>query len=796
MSVLILLCASFALGVGIGNLLPTPSAVALPAVLSSLGLALVALRRGRSVGISLTAAALISGWIRAPSPAPTQDPGDPCERAVEGTIIVPPEAVESGIRTVLELHEQTRCLRGAGLKPFKRAHGRLYLYLPTDAATKHLGRGDRLLVRGRLVSLQRPHNPGIARGHDSSLFRMTLRNSDAAVRLDTGFGLRHPFDERRAEIAAFVDSTLDSPENAAAKALLLGETADLPFAVRRHFRRAGCAHLLAVSGLHLAIAAFLSFFLARTVLLRTPSAARGDPGRLAAIAALLPTVCFTLITGAEIPVIRACIMTAAALLARFLQRPQGSIEAFFLAAAAILCASPEAASEAGFQLSFAAVGGFFFVFAHKEQTDFQTPPEPGTIRRLLASVGCLFRASIAASAATAPIGLHHFGSISWVAPLSNLFAVPLTSLILMPILLASAMLESIFPSAAAVLLRIAGPILSALDRALSLIAAGPCTLESPGVFATAAVWIIAVALLFAAAKRIRIRTTVCCCIAAVGIPLLADAPPLTPDRLTVHFFDVGQGDAALISTPKGRHLLVDGGPAFRSRIDAGERIVVPALRALGATDLEIVLATHPDSDHIGGLATVIQSVSVRQLFDNGQGTLKNTPLYQKMLRAAEAEGISISRTPTICGPHKLDGVRFEVLHPCDEPTGYDKTADTNDNSLVLRITYGRVSLLMLGDVGASVEERLAKSGRLSNIDVLKLSHHGSRSATGVQLLDTAQPAAAIISVGRHNRFGMPHPSVLKRLSDRNIRVRRTDREGAIVLRTDGRVIELSNIFGR
>ena len=167
------------------------------------------------------------------------------------------------------------------------------------------------------------------------------------------------------------------------------------------------------------------------------------------------------------------------------------------------------------------------------------------------------------------------------------------------------------------------------------------------------------------------------------------------------------------------------------------------------------------------------------------------PLYRNLMTAAARRSVPVLRTPAVCGAHAFDGAVFTVLHPCDWNNGFNVSASTNDNSLVLLIQYKETHFLLLGDAGADVESMLADRELLRSVDIVKLSHHGSNTATSARLLETVRPAAAMVSAGRYNRFGMPHRAVLSRLFARGILVRRTDLSGAIRVVTDGQVIEWS-----
>lgn len=793
MSPILLLSICFSAGIGLGLSFPVPLAHGACAAVACAGLIIVALAARRRAGLCLMTTALILGWIRVPVTTAPRDSGAPCVRVVEGRAAEPPVALEEGFRAVMEITGKTACSDGAEIGDMVPARGTLYLRL--SEKPKNLRRGDRVRVRGRISPIRSSRNPGAPHFQNNApVFAATLSAPSLLVKTGvSSFYIRSLFDEKRAALSAFLDAALDPSVAAVAKALALGETTALDFETKNHFRRAGCAHLLAVSGLHLGLAAALIFIGLRRALLFTPLAAKTDTGRIAAFFAVFPTVAFTLITGCRTPQIRACVMACAALFARVQKRPQGSVEALFAAAVAVLCVSPSSLKEAGFQLSFAAAAGFLFVFSRREKENAQSPDKDnGRLQKIYLAFARLLRATLAASAVSWPLTLLHFGSVSWISPLTNLIAVPLVSFFLLPLLFLTLLVESISPSAAAWMLRPAAGTIEALCGFLKWVSNFPCTLESPGFFASAAVVGCSVAIFFALCFLLRKRTAALACIALIFFAALADSPKIAPGKLTVHFLDVGQGDSALITSPKGRHILMDGGPAGRGGFDAGERIVVPALRALGVSSIHIVAAGHPDSDHIGGLKAVLEAFDVKQLFDNGQGRLgKNSRIYPELIRAAKNRGIPIMRPPTICGVHEFDGATFEIISPCEHPGGFDPSASTNDNSLVMLLRYKDVSLLLLGDISKATETKLVEQGRIPKVDVIKSAHHGSKTSTGAVLLDAAAPAFDVISAGAYNRFGMPHLSVLKRLSERHIRTLRTDKKGTILFRTDGRLIEIS-----
>jgi competence protein ComEC len=266
-------------------------------------------------------------------------------------------------------------------------------------------------------------------------------------------------------------------------------------------------------------------------------------------------------------------------------------------------------------------------------------------------------------------------------------------------------------------------------------------------------------------------------------------PPAGALRVTV--LDVGQGDAALIDLPDGSAMLVDGGGFVGSPVDTGARVILPFLRARRRSRVDVVVLSHPHPDHFGGLASTLPAIEVGELWDSGQGEDQGAgPTYAGLLAGARARGVSVRRPTTLCGPaRQIGGATVEVLAPC--PT-YAPDAGANDNSLVVRITYGGRSALLVGDAEHAEEALLVRLGALRiQADFLKVGHHGSRTSTSPAFLAAVSPSFATISSGVRNRFGHPHPVALATLEARGVAIARTDRGGEIVLETDGEAIRTS-----
>jgi competence protein ComEC len=469
-----------------------------------------------------------------------------------------------------------------------------------------------------------------------------------------------------------------------------------------------------------------------------PAATLRLPARkAAALAAIVGALGYTLLAGFGVPAQRTFYMVTVVALALWTGRISSPVRTLALALAAVVAADPWAPLAPGLWLSFGAVALIFYV-AVKESR-----------------VAQWVHVQWAITIGLAPATLLLFGQLSLAGPLANAVAIPLVSVVVTPL----ALLAVVFPVEA--MLQLAAWLVEWLLKFLEWCAALPGALwqqHVPPVWAVAAA--MAGGLWLLAPRGVPWR--------ACGLALMAPAFVLVPPapaagEAWISTLDVGQGLAVVVRTAN-RTLLYDAGPTYGPEADSGGRIVVPLLRGAGIRELDLVVLTHEDIDHLGGALTVLETFEVRALASSlPAGHALNTlaPMAARCAAGTRWE---------------WDGVRFEFLHP--QP-GWEGSR-RNNQSCVLRVEAGGASMLLTGDI-----ERLAEGAltdRDVKSDVMLVPHHGSRTSSSAEFIAAVAPRWAIVPAGYRNRFGHPVREVMERYRSAGVQVMRTDLDGAVEVR--------------
>ncbi len=549
-----------------------------------------------------------------------------------------------------------------------------------------------------------------------------------------------------------------------ARALLLADMHQIDAELRKRWARSGLVHLLSVSGVHVAIIA--------SALLLVGSAARLSQ-RHATLIALTVTAVYVVILGLPPPAVRAGIMFACALIARMRQRPASEWSVLTLGALLPVLVDPAAPLDLGWQLSVLGVVALAASGRLTRRLRWQGGGWRGGLRRELL-------ASTVASTASAPLIAWFFGTISLIAPAANLIAAPLVT-VLQPTLFLALVCSPMLPLARFIA-GAAHPVLALLDR-IAAEASRPAWAAhdlSPTLEQAVLSGIVVLALLVAMVLREPAQPLLLAALSGTLLVWHGLLPSRGSGYLELHMLDVGQGDAMALRTPHGRWIVIDagGGPPG---VDHGRRTVLPHIRRLGGP-VEAFILSHPHLDHVGGAPAVIGAARPARYLDGAFAGA--TQAYHASLDSAAARAVHWQRVRP-GDTTRIDGVLLRFLAPDSSWTAH--LDDANLASTVVRIEYGAVRMLFVGDAERPEEEWLLQHTPVDRLraDVLKVGHHGSRTSSGGAFLDAVAPRLALISVGRGNSYGHPSAEVLDEFSRRRIPVLRTDVVGTTVVFTDG-----------
>ena len=599
----------------------------------------------------------------------------------------------------------------------------------------------------------------------------------------------------RRSMSESLKKALPEPQCSLVLAMLLGERGTISTEVREDFSRAGTSHLLAISGVHVSIVAGLAMSAGAWVF------GRKRPTYF--LLALTAIWLYVLISGMRPSAIRAATMGSLWLYADWIGRQRSTFTALAFVAAAMLAFTPRLLSDVGFQLSFAAMAGLVFltpIFQNQGRKIFGGTD--GEVSSAANFVIASFSVTLGAVLATLPLITYYFGFISLMSLPATFFTLPAVPGIIISSTLAG-FTGILAPAVAAILGWCSWLFANYVLKVVELFAMIPFAsveidVDTPEVCIyysalIAMLWLpqnrdylkgLAPAMkdrLLGMPKTIRTIPAKWIIIPLLVVTILIWTATITAsdNRLHAYVLDIGQGDSILIQK-KNQQILIDGGPGSKEVIsELGSKM------PFWDRTIELLVLTHPDSDHITGLIEVLQRYKVQKVLTSGQE--HDSDLYREWRKLIEEK--EVERIIAVAGQEVImdGGLSLEILHPNGNMVEKGIT-DLNSNSVVMRLEYDKFSLLLTGDIGVEAEEFILDRNCKLKSTVLKVAHHGSDTSTSPEFLAQVRPMFAAISAGVDNKFGHPKEEVVKRLEesvgDDGVYV--TAEDGTIEFVTDGK----------
>ncbi|MBN4064738.1 DNA internalization-related competence protein ComEC/Rec2 [Dehalococcoides mccartyi] len=796
-----LLKASIAFTVGVAierAISTTPSFQEIVLALIAVTLVLIAAKFSRRhVTTAVLLALLVLGTVRAVTgtESPALVPWDALPRneqrvTLEGQMLSDPAPSKDRVRLRLQIVSNDNSIPDYQIDVYT---DRLHDVANVERRSTDFRYGDSYSVSGRFI-LTPSREDVVAIISTSSVDLISTGNGGTIRSSIAGF---------RSEISHLLTDALDSKSGGLAAALLVGDRTKLHPETITSFRASGLSHVLAISGLHIAMIGGIIMAISVWII--------GRQRQLYLIAPGLSIWIYAALAGLTPSVTRAAIMFTVYLLARLLGRQRSVLPPLALAATIMLAIDPEILRSISFQLSFAAVLGIALFSARMASGASDRIQNsvllPNFLKRPLTGIVYGSSVSLAATIATAPLVAFHFGQIPiWGIP-ATLLIVPV-----LPLFIGGSVLVAIAGSVLGQPLAIAGLIPHAVGNYMSFIAAlferipfGP--VDADGWSIPLIIGWYGIAIFLVNRRKLlgqirgwsnsltlslnsrsngvtnhrsnnnRVKYTVASIWAITAISLVGVvlSNPESND-LTVTFFETNRGDMIYVETPSGTRLLIDGGDNPDLAVRNLESVLPPLDRRI-----DVILSTHPDADHLGTLQQIVEQFEIGTIIDSG--VVHDSDIYESWTGLiARLDNVITAQPGMVIALD--DEITMTVLQ-----TGcvVVECSNFNDKGVVARLDFKDVSFLLTGDLTSGGEIDLLQTGKPVKSTVLKVGHHGSRTSTTEQFLEEVDPALAIVTTGIKNQFGHPHEDVINRLTDQlspeTVYVTRDS--GTITVTTDG-----------
>jgi competence protein ComEC len=669
------------------------------------------------------------------------------------------------------------------------------------------------------------------------------------LRREIGNPLRLRLERFRDLIRKNIMDSAPETEGNIIQAMILGNQKEIPKEVMEKFNRTGTTHIIAISGFNIGIVAIFSLFVIRLFLKSSEYLLlRWNLVLISTLFSILVVILYTFIAGSGISVIRASIMVVLFMTAILINRERDLYNILALAALFILIVSPYSLFDVSFQLSFVAVASLLFLTPRLVNLLPRAPASVSTgltrkewflsnLKKALRTVSLFFFASLSATLGTLPLILFYFNRLSLVTFLANMIAVPILGVIAIPFCLLIVIAVLISPWLADIVIQISVLLVRISLYLIETLASLPWASVFVSTPTLLEIFVFYLLLMLAGFWLDRLRNQdkivkywktvflfkvipVLLLLFFIVDGMYIYLKGVQAEKLILTAVDVGQGSAILVRLPGGKRMLVDGGGFFDDSFDIGKYVLAPFLWHERISRIDIVVLTHPHPDHLQGLLFVLENFHVGEVWTNGEGS--ESPLYLSFLQIIRDRGIVIrvmsDRTPEM----NISGVSVRILNPQGTSTdplaaessltqGNNQTGELvdlslpslpvkngssfsdaiNERSLVVKLSFGRRTFLLSGDISENTEARLVRSAFDLRSDVLFVPHHGASRSSTMPFLEKVRPQMAVISCGFDNVFHFPHPETIRRFERMQSRIYRTDWNGAVTIVTNGNDLQTS-----
>jgi competence protein ComEC len=634
--------------------------------------------------------------------------------------------------------------------------------------------GDTLSFSGTIIPISEKRNPN---QFDYQRF-LADKNIYAQIRLDELVSIKKnkrisTWSWWQNQASRIIEQNFGELTQPLAKALLLGFKQDLDQETMLAFSRTGLSHIMAVSGLH------VGFIIAPFWIL-LPFIKSKKYGRVIGLVTLILVLFFYAgITGFTASVMRASVTAIFLTVGKLFNKSPNSINLTAAAAIILLIINPQDLFSIGFQLSFSAV---FIILLILPILQFWMPY---WVRlKWYAKPLMVIIVSIVVQLGLYPLQVYYFGEVSVISPISNALFVPLLGL-LIPLAIVGTLITPIINKLGLWLSLPLDTFLGWMHNYVTIATTWDWSwynVDSHSLLIFP-LWLFLI-FVFSSYRipELRWKTIVLSCGLLIIVQIQSIRNELIFTPLSITYFDVGQGDAALIQTPNGANVLIDAG-VWSPGYNSGKSIILPHLESAGIDRLDAIILSHPHADHIGGILDLIHGIPIDAIYNSGFEYESN--LYRNYLLQAANYDIPVISAKAGDILNIDESVLFLILGP----EGGRFNEDPNQHSVVVEVIYGETEFLFTGDAGESQEMRILENySDMIDTDVLKIGHHGSRTSSGVDLMEITIPELSVISVAERNRFNHPHPEAVRRILDSETELLFTSRDKAIVLKSDGKKI--------